>query len=1228
MSILTAPDPPIDLLLPRFVSLCQTAVKPYVEINYPIVCEAQNLIEIDQDSEFQKKIAAINKRHIIYEVMSPLVESSTIIPLHQLDFDTWSQSGLTISTWVNLKSEAGEIQPTECQQHKNRIHLLSIGSEKLLISFYINFDGTLSVYMLTLDVEISSKKPTQAGERKIPKKFASMYNKENENTTNSILMGVGIAAMKSPQNPKVFTRHQLRNRTRLSSSQSEKDEKEFPIELLKSSKKTSAVKFQSKKWIHLSISLRSSSTQIVVLLTFDGLEQELFEIPLNVKDLTKKQKFQFMCVGSTTNCDLEEDSLRYSMSKVSLFKFAFDSPSSLVTLCALGPDEDSFIECQINKPVINYGFIDYRKKIAGQISMSNPEEQINEFRKLLKITYSACRPEIVLGYKSEEILHGEAVGHLVIGKRPEKIEIPSIHKSIIKSGGLSSLLFLFARTVELTGDPVLQAKALHIFLKLSHSNNDLFKEFQEKKLFNLVAHVFKKQKCLRGPDMMKAVMDVVCGVSLYQNLPHSGFMIVNHSELCISHPGLIFDVLEHYSIFDPDDSLVLDLFLGGLLLMTRESHQNFHINVYCLKNNDFLNRLLLFCEVYLTNTVSTIKISKLSASAIVSIMKLLNSEPSLDYIKKIFKLILLLHQYSETFVTHDRSKFFFLLPPNRPIKSNKKVLPNFNKKLGLYMKMNEVKIVQPFDDDTLEQFKSFQRSISVSPKSAQTVQSKTEPIARKKSKIFDELDAEQQNLVQEKFKSKEFRPSKRIKYEKSQKKRANLEDSLHLKRPAVKKRFSEKKRRKISDPDEEIDPSIQRNFEELMQQSARQNIPVPSSSVDNLMLRAQFSPFAGIYYLHEQLLMMMCEFLITLPDTQVQEVLQNHLKIEILIVLANHEDPNVRAALIKLVCVILERTSAEQKESYMRLNYWVHFGNQISISTVNCNMIQACMEWIGRGSLSISSLNSLIENELIQKEGLLPLIACLPKIINDTSLFPKTSKYVRYLIDKSPDSFLFMIEKGLIASSIKALANLTNPNDELLHNICKLLKMIAYKCLVGQGQINGLWELLYGLTYVEKAENSQKVRDVHVSILLFLLNSCVIENQNSRRSYSRATFVIQIEDCELPASEVRTRFKMIYERSIQYLMISNPRDPLSETEMEFVKFVVNLTLSGFNQGSSILLWGLAVCRPVELKILIIRKLWALIQTGNSFTIDCETKLVSFWEIFKLSFELIPLFLAD
>jgi hypothetical protein len=77
------------------------------------------------------------------------------------------------------------------------------------------------------------------------------------------------------------------------------------------------------------------------------------------------------------------------------------------------------------------------------------------------------------------------------------------------------------------------------------------------------------------------------------------------------------------------------------------------------------------------------------------------------------------------------------------------------------------------------------------------------------------------------------------------------------------------------------------------------------------------------------------------------------LRIEVLLILANHKETSVRAAVIKTICALIQRCSSMEVKNLEQNHFFYHLGNQISQYPVSYDLVSACASLIteNRGTL-------------------------------------------------------------------------------------------------------------------------------------------------------------------------------------------------------------------------------------------------------------------------------------
>ncbi|CRK97431.1 CLUMA_CG010820, isoform A [Clunio marinus] len=1182
LSILTENEACVELIVSRLVSICnkEKSPQPFIKVSFPTF-NREVKISSTCDDHIRELIQKFRDAHVINNLLTPFTESSQIIPLNFLDFNPWSFQGFTISIWMMMETLDGD---------KVSSHLFSIGTEKLMLSVYLNADGSFNLNVTKPNQKFSDVKVVNRGS-----------NKENINKTN--LFGIGLATLKSPENhPNIRTRGHKRNGFKKATT--DEGESSRRLQTLKVSMKSKKMKLKSDQWTHICFSIRTTQTNIMLLITMNGTEQDLVEIPIDgMCELELSGMLELLCIGAQKSTIDEESSLKYSLSNVILFRSLLDSPSQTSHLFSLGPACENLIDCEAVQMLPLMGFLDMTKVANKSVKKIERNQSLIKLKMNVLMIYSAGKTTTPLSYKNHE--HGKPIDIFNVGEIPKPFSIPSLARSIHLSGGLSSLLFLFARTVEMTDDPVTQSSALYVFLKMSYSCNNLYVEFEQRKLFNLVAHVFKHSNCNKGGGMLKAILDVIYGGTMfYKNLNSEDYRINEKSVLNIQNPKLLLKLLENFSIFqtmEKSEVNVLDLLFQSLMVVVRDNHPHKYLNRQYLLEHDFYMKIIQFCKIHLTIPANTIPITPETALIIVRLLKMLSKTPtSFRCMKEIQKLLLLMHHPSESFVTHDRTKFHFILPGSKPQKQNKLNTSSGSKYFNFSIKIRSTNATTSISKSPTTPTSSFHYEWR---------DKRTSSTNRKiKTRKFDELtESECENvtkaLIDQKMKRdvktptiKQRRHVRRLNY--------TPKKSPFKKLPQT--TMNQKKNKMEScDDDQALTDAIR----SMMTAESTTSLLSDASDVNRYE--------KGVRILQENLFMMLRDSVILLEDSRAVMELSECLQIEMLIMFANHHDANVRAAIIELIIAMMRRETSENILRYEKGNYWIHLGNQLTISRVNMRMVQACVDWICSKKVSIQDLSRSQAIEIHYKPIFNVLFMMIPSMIHDAQLMNYLIKFLRLILETQSECFNTTMFYCLISSSLKALNKLDQSHYRVKESLLLLFEQIASKSLTSTGSIQTLWDLLYGFSYLERNKKHEVVREVHVTILRQLLSLCLVEqNRRGSRSINDTTtqqsmFVVTQTLGNLPSSEIKTRFLLIHDRAVQFVCSWNlNEEKLSIIELDFVKYLIQLNLCGFQHGSSMLLWGLSSSNDEEVQSFIIQKLSSILSYDGNFSLPGnETKLV-------------------
>lgn len=112
------------------------------------------------------------------------------------------------------------------------------------------------------------------------------------------------------------------------------------------------------------------------------------------------------------------------------------------------------------------------------------------------------------------------------------------------------------------------------------------------------------------------------------------------------------------------------------------------------------------------------------------------------------------------------------------------------------------------------------------------------------------------------------------------------------------------------------------------------------------------------------------------------QVLHHYIKVEFLLVLANHQSSNVRAAVIKLMSSLTQRLYPQDIQACCKAYYPHHLANQLTIGLCDCNMFESCLEWVcGTLGTLHSILKYNVPLSIQQRFGLNALLAVASKSV-------------------------------------------------------------------------------------------------------------------------------------------------------------------------------------------------------------------------------------------------------
>ncbi|XP_023288682.1 lysosomal-trafficking regulator isoform X2 [Orussus abietinus] len=252
---------------------------------------------------------------------------------------------------------------------------------------------------------------------------------------------------------------------------------------------------------------------------------------------------------------------------------------------------------------------------------------------------------------------------LILSARLECQQYRGLVPASILIGGIPIFLYLFARVVELHSVEEEQALALSMVLHLARSDSELLNQYRSEGGLALLLRVLESPRCYAGRYILKSVLDAACDSSiLIKDVGSGNHSISQNCEAVITDPELIKGALGVWRTWAKYDAL--NLFLQALLLLLRDQHSQREFNASQLNRVGIVDTILILCKEHFMYEDHGASLDPTTGNAVVELIRaLMGAPPEFAHLVAITDYLVLVHQASETYVTHSRHNMYFMLPP-------------------------------------------------------------------------------------------------------------------------------------------------------------------------------------------------------------------------------------------------------------------------------------------------------------------------------------------------------------------------------------------------------------------------------------------------------------------------------------------------------------------------------------------------------------------------------------
>ncbi|XP_011866548.1 PREDICTED: lysosomal-trafficking regulator isoform X3 [Vollenhovia emeryi] len=253
----------------------------------------------------------------------------------------------------------------------------------------------------------------------------------------------------------------------------------------------------------------------------------------------------------------------------------------------------------------------------------------------------------------------------IVSTRLESQQYRGLVPAAILVGGVPVFSYLFARVVELSSTEEEQALALSIILHLVRSDSELLNQYRSDGGTSLILRVLESSRCHAGRHILKAILDAACDSSIIiKDIGSGNHSVSQNCEAVIIDPGLIKGALTAWRAWVKYDTL--NLLLQALLLLLRDQHSHREFNASQLNRVGVVDTILTLCKehfMYEMHEEENTVLDSNTGIAIVELMRaLMGAPPEFAHLVAITDYLVLVHQASETYVTHSRHNIYFMLP--------------------------------------------------------------------------------------------------------------------------------------------------------------------------------------------------------------------------------------------------------------------------------------------------------------------------------------------------------------------------------------------------------------------------------------------------------------------------------------------------------------------------------------------------------------------------------------
>ncbi|XP_063360507.1 lysosomal-trafficking regulator [Cydia amplana] len=682
-----------------------------------------------------------------------------------------------------------------------------------------------------------------------------------------------------------------------------------------------------------------------------------------------------------------------------------------------------------------------------------------------------------------------------------------------------------------------QAMALGIVLRICRADNRLRSALHDADGLELLLRVFGMPKCRLTRRMLQVILEEACTSRVLTST--GAGLVVSGADAVVREPALLALLVQASRHLDTEEELEWEVegerMRGSLwaltlccirsLLEDAAARRWRAFNQQQLHRHHLLRLLLAACKERFLNSEDNPSRSPDAAGAcLVGVVGgLLGAPPLPCHLAELCDFLLLMHQASDTFVTHSRANFYFLLTA---------------------------------DTQDTSEFMVKARRRDPEPEITNSGSLREEDSKLMKGIINMQIKEGRKHNISSTSENSDL----------------NIEMSGDMIDPVVENEGG---------PDDALSGYIVVDVDDV----AHTTVEMYSSGIyHEKRVRAGAAPG---WTACEGLLLLLRDAILLLSEHDLAQAMQGAIQPEALVVLANHRDAGVRAAVLRVVGALQRRgVPALQPRTPQKTYLYRHLANQIALYPSSIELAAACAALVTKCDVP---LEDQLEDDIwvdVSPEMLhcaAPLLATLPACLHDPPLAHNVSLLVRRIIDKG--SLKLLSEMSVAEVSVRCIRDLGataefNGRALLLSDMGALLAKLAVKaleshhhmqlnirvaevavrCISGLGataEFNGRALLLsdmgallakLAVKALESHHHMQIITDMHHMLTYVELTADSENVSRAARAAQVSLFVAQLNHLDI-ASRARQKHNN-YFTNVLSSAVSLGTEGISQTELE------------------------------------------------------------------------------